>query len=135
MSPAELPADVAETLGILLDGDDPVRRALRAQVPHVRVTGRCGCGCGTAFFALDADGVTPAPASALAPAPAPATEGTVVAVAAQLFTDDGGCPGEVLVFTQGGYLAWLEVCSWSDGVEVTLDTARSWLRARSRTGA
>ncbi|MEV7683841.1 hypothetical protein AB0O64_35685 [Streptomyces sp. NPDC088341] len=28
--------------------------------------------------------------------------------------EDGECPGEVLVFAQGGHLSWLEVCSWSD---------------------
>ncbi|MEV0528924.1 hypothetical protein AB0I66_36440 [Streptomyces sp. NPDC050439] len=55
--------------------------------------------------------------------------GTVVAAAAQLVTETGECPGEVLVFAQGGYLSWLEVCSWSDDIEVTLAAARQWLRA------
>jgi hypothetical protein len=28
-----------------------------------------------------------------------------------------------LVFAQGGYLSWLEVCSWSDDIEGTLASA------------
>ncbi|MFD6078171.1 hypothetical protein ACFWG5_21590 [Streptomyces hydrogenans] len=34
-----LPADVSEVLALVLDQDDPVHAALRAQVPHLRVTG------------------------------------------------------------------------------------------------
>ncbi|MEU0275671.1 hypothetical protein [Streptomyces sp. NPDC006307] len=115
-----LPADVADVLELVLDGDDPVHVALRRQVPHLGVRTRCTCGCGTAFFTLDADAVEPAPTG----------PGTVVAVEAQLVTEAGEWPGEVLVFTQGGYLSWLEVCSWSDDIEVTLSAARRWLRSR-----
>ncbi|AZS84550.1 hypothetical protein ELQ87_09815 [Streptomyces griseoviridis] len=50
--------------------------------------------------------------------------GAVVAAEAPILTEDGECPGEILVFAQGGYLAWLEVCSWSDDIEVTLGTAQ-----------
>ncbi|MCK8679214.1 helix-turn-helix domain-containing protein [Streptomyces lichenis] len=57
--------------------------------------------------------------------------GTVVAADVQLFTEAGDCPGEVLVFAQGGYLSWLEVCSWSDDVEVNLAKARRWLQPPS----
>ncbi|MEU2564684.1 hypothetical protein ABZ626_35930 [Streptomyces longispororuber] len=53
-----------------------------------------------------------------------------MAAEAQLVTEAGECPGEVLVFTQGGYLSWLEVCSWSDD-EVTLAAARDWLQTCS----
>ncbi|MGW0363660.1 hypothetical protein [Streptomyces sp. NPDC002990] len=54
-----------------------------------------------------------------------------MAAEAQLVTEAGECPGEVLVFTQDGYLSWLEVCSWSDDIEVTLAAARHWLQTRS----
>jgi hypothetical protein len=54
-----------------------------------------------------------------------------LAAEAQLVTEAGECPGEVLAFTQGGYLSWLEVCSWSDDIEVTLAAAHHWLPPRS----
>ncbi|MFB8044964.1 hypothetical protein ACFC8F_27165 [Streptomyces hydrogenans] len=105
-----LPADVSEVLALVLDQDDPVHAALRAQVPHLRVTGRCGCGCGTADLALDTRSVEPAPVGV----------GRFVAAEAVLTTETGECPGKVLVFTEDGYLSWLEVCSWSDDIEVDL---------------
>ncbi|MGG2463869.1 hypothetical protein ACO0M4_29450 [Streptomyces sp. RGM 3693] len=113
-----LPADVAEVLGALLGGDDPVHAALRDQVPHLRVYKRCTCGCGTAYFALDIAAVQPAPSG----------PGTKVVAEAPLYTETGECPGEVLIFAQAGYLSWLEVCSWSDDVEVTLAMAQQGLR-------
>jgi hypothetical protein len=116
-----LPAEVVEVLAAVLDTDDPVHGALRRQVPHLSVRGRCTCGCGTTSFALDTGKAEPAPTG----------PGTVVAAEALLVTETGECPGEVLLFTQGGYLSWLEVCSWSDDVEVTLAAARRWLRTRS----
>ncbi|MEU0431918.1 hypothetical protein ABZ153_09775 [Streptomyces sp. NPDC006290] len=116
-----LPADVAEVLAAVLNANNPVHVALRRQVPHLSVRARCTCGCGTAYFELDTSEVEPAPTN----------PGTVVAAEAQLVTEAGECPGEVLVFTQGGYLAWLEVCSWSDDIEVTLAAASHWLQARS----
>lgn len=116
-----LPADVAGVLAAILSADDPVHAALRRQVPHLGVRARCTCGCGTAYFVIDTGKAEPAPSG----------PGTVVAAGAQLVTEAGECPGEVLVFTQGGYLSWLEVCSRSDDVEVTLAAARRWLQARS----
>lgn len=113
-----LPADVALVLEAVLRKDDPVHLALRRQVPHIRVQGRCTCGCGTAYFDLDTHAVEPAPSG----------PGTVVAAEVLIFTEDGECPGEVLVFAQGGYLSSLEVCTWSDGTEVTLATAVRSLR-------
>ncbi|MFI6107584.1 hypothetical protein [Streptomyces sp. NPDC051310] len=115
-----LPADVADVLALLLSADDAVHVALRRQLPLVSVRARCTCGCGTAYFDLDAGKVEPAPTR----------PGTVVAAEAQLVTEGGECPGEVLLFTQGGYLSWLEVSSWSDGIEVTLSAARHWLQPR-----
>ncbi|MER5402139.1 hypothetical protein [Streptomyces sp. NPDC002599] len=82
---------------------------------------RCTCGCGTAYFELDTSKLEPAPTD----------PGTVVAAEAQLVTEAGEYPGEVLVFTQGGYLSWLEVSSWSNDTEVTLTTARHWLQTPS----
>jgi hypothetical protein len=116
-----LPEDVADVLALVLSPDEPVHLALRRQMPRLRVQSRCQCGCGTAYFALDADAVEPA---ATGP-------GTVVAADVQLFTETGECPGEILVFAQGGYLSWLEVCSWSDHIEVNLGAARRWLRPPS----
>lgn len=113
-----LPADVAEVLAAVLGTKDPVHVALRRQMPHLSVRARCTCGCGTAYFTLDTDLVEPAPTG----------PGTVVAAEARLVTEAGECPGEVLVFTEAGCLSWLEVCSWSDDIEVTLDAARHWLR-------
>ncbi|MEV6395874.1 hypothetical protein AB0M39_14010 [Streptomyces sp. NPDC051907] len=116
-----LPDDVADVLAAVLNTDNPVHAALRRQVPHLSVRARCTCGCGTAYFELDTSEVE---AASTGP-------GTVVAAEAQLVTEAGECPGEVLVFTQGGYLSWLEVCSWSDDIEVTLAAARPWLQPRS----
>ncbi|MGW7614050.1 hypothetical protein ACWGKW_43895 [Streptomyces sp. NPDC054766] len=116
-----LPADVADVLAAVLNGDTPVHLALQRQVPHLSVRARCTCGCGTAYFELDTSKVVPAPTG----------PSTVVAAEAQLVTEAGECPGEVLLFTQGGYLSWLEVCSWSDDIEVTLAAARHWLQTRS----
>ncbi|MFJ5228610.1 hypothetical protein ACIQBJ_01810 [Kitasatospora sp. NPDC088391] len=116
-----LPEDVADVLDLVLDPDEPVHVALRRQVRRLAVRSRCECGCGTAYFALDTDAVEPAPTG----------PGTVVAADVQLFTETGECPGEVLVFAQDGYLAWLEVCSWSDDIEVNLTAARRWLRPPS----
>ncbi len=114
-----LPDDVADVLGLVLNTDEPVHAALRRQVPHLHVKSRCTCGCGTAYFELNTNEVEPASTG----------PGTVVAADAQLYTEAGDCPGEVLVFTQGGYLSWLEVCSWSDEIEVNLTAARRWLQA------
>ncbi|CCK25012.1 hypothetical protein BN159_0633 [Streptomyces davaonensis JCM 4913] len=119
--PQSLPADVADVLALVLSGDDPVRVALRKQVPHLGVRARCTCGCGTAYFDLGADEAEPAPTA----------PGIVVAAEAQLVSETGECPGEVLVFTRDGYLSWLEVCSWSDDIEVTLSAAGHWLQPRS----
>jgi hypothetical protein len=116
-----LPDDVADLLDLVLNPDEPVHVALLRQVPHLRVQSRCKCGCGTAYFELDTDEVGPA---ATGP-------GAVVAADVQLFTEAGDCPGEVLVFAQGGYLSWLEACSWSDDVEVNLVEAWRWLQPPS----
>ncbi|MBZ3901942.1 MULTISPECIES: hypothetical protein [Streptomyces] len=116
-----LPADVADVLALVLNAQDPIHVALRRQVPYLSVRARCTCGCGTAYFALDTSEVEPAPVG----------PGTLVAAEAQLVTETGECPGEVLVFTQGGYLSWLEVCSWSDDTKVTLSASRHWLQPPS----
>ncbi|MFD4376736.1 hypothetical protein [Streptomyces sp. NPDC058486] len=118
-----LPADVAEVLVAVLDGDDPVHAALLRQMPYLRVAGCCGCGCESPDFELDRSQVEPAPVE----------PGTFVAAEVPLFTESGDCPGMVMVFTRGGYLAWLDICSWSDDVEVNLSNAVRWLRGPRRT--
>lgn len=120
-----LPEEIADVLDLVLSPDEPTDVALRRQVPRLRVQSRCKCGCGTAYFELDTDAVVPAPTG----------PGTVVAADVQLFTETGECTGEVLVFAQGGYLSWLEVCSWSEDVEVNLAAARRWLQPSSGTRA
>lgn len=116
-----LPAEVAEALDVVLIASDPVHRVLRDQVAHLGVQGRCSCGCGTTYFDLDVGAVVPAATG----------QGTVVAASAQLVTEAGEYPGEILVFAQNGYLSWLEVCSWTDEFVLTLADANRWLRAGS----
>ncbi|GAA4906068.1 hypothetical protein ACFPM3_25870 [Streptomyces coeruleoprunus] len=106
MAVRPLPDDVARALDLLLEDGD----SLREQVPHFRVLSRCTCGCGTADFGIDTDAVGPSPT-------APSRTGVVAE--AVICTETGDCPGEVLLFARAGYLAWLEVCSWSDD-DVTL---------------
>ncbi|MFD0526991.1 hypothetical protein ACFQ1I_06510 [Kitasatospora arboriphila] len=59
---------------------------------------------------------------------APTEPGTGVAAEALIHTEDGSCPGEVLLFATSGRLSWLEVCSWDNEIDVTLDLARRSLR-------
>ncbi|WP_067832569.1 hypothetical protein [Actinomadura kijaniata] len=113
-----LPEDVADVLDFLLDGDGPARRALRDQLPHLSVRERCRCGCGTAYFELDTDAVSPASVPG---------RSTVIAAEAQIVTDTEEWLGEVLLFVQGGYLSWLEICSYGL-TEMTLAKARPLLR-------
>ncbi|MFD9415150.1 hypothetical protein ACFWC9_10565 [Streptomyces goshikiensis] len=42
----------------------------------------------------------------------------------ELFGADGETIGEVLVFAEDGYLAWLEVCSWSEDTFTLNDAHR-----------
>jgi hypothetical protein len=94
-----LPPDVSATLHALLTGLDPVSSALRAQVPHARVVGRCGCGCVTVDLAVDRTAVPPA-----------SVLGSGLATDAwYVVPEDAG----VLVFTDDGYLSLLEVYSVS----------------------
>jgi hypothetical protein len=116
-----LPAEVTAALDAILSPQDPVHRVLLDQIPHLAVRERCGCGCGTAYFSIDTDAVVPAPTGA----------GTVVAASAELETETGDHPGEILVFAQGGYLSWIEVCSWTDDIKLTLAAAAQWLQTRS----
>ncbi|MEU6878895.1 hypothetical protein [Streptomyces sp. NPDC046712] len=74
-----MPADVADVLAAVLNKDDPVHVALRRQVPHLSVRGRCTCGCGTAYFELDTSRAEPAPTG----------PSTVVAAEVQLVTEAG----------------------------------------------
>jgi hypothetical protein len=102
-----LPADVAATLRALLRGGDPVSVALRAQLPHAWVAGRCGCGCATVDLEVDRQAVPAAPAH-----DSPAVEAGYISPADAA---DGGpvCPG-VLVLTDDGYLSRLEIYSVGD---------------------
>lgn len=116
-----LPAEVTEALDALLNANDPVHRALRAQIPHLGVRERCTCGCGTTYFEIDAGAV----------APASTGPGTRVAAEAQAVTEAGEHVGEILVFAENGHLSWLEVCSWTDERDLTLADATRWLRIES----
>lgn len=93
-----LSPDATATLNALLAGPNPVSSALRAQIPHTRVTGRCGCGCVTVDLTVDRAAVPPAPA-----------HGNPAADAWYAVPDDAG----VMVFTKNGYLSLLEIYSTS----------------------
>ncbi|MEV7123864.1 hypothetical protein [Kitasatospora griseola] len=80
-----LPPDIAEALDALLGDDDPVHLALRAQMPLLRVHGRCPCECGTTYSDLDTAAVQPMPSGPR----------TVLAAQAPICTENGGRPGEV----------------------------------------
>lgn len=97
--PEPLPLGVAATLDALLSEADPVSRALRAQIPFARVTGRCGCGCATVDLTVDRAAVPPAPA-----------HDNPVADEWYAVPKDAG----VMVFTDAGYLSLLEIYSTAD---------------------
>ena len=94
-----LSPEESATLAALLAGPDPVRGALRAQLPHTRVVGRCGCGCVTVDLAVDRT------------AAAPATVHENPAVDA---TYGGPDFAGVMVLTDEGYLSSLEIYSIAD---------------------
>ncbi|MFI8187058.1 hypothetical protein OG539_26290 [Actinacidiphila glaucinigra] len=96
-----LPQVATATLNALLAGPDPVCSALRGQIPHARVTGRCGCGCATLDLTVDQSAVPPAP-----------VHGNPAADAWYAVPDDAG----VMAFTEGGYLSRLEIHSASEPI-------------------
>ncbi|MEV7597234.1 hypothetical protein AB0O91_07545 [Kitasatospora sp. NPDC089797] len=97
------PAEAVALLEALLGADTPADRALRAQIPHLRVTGGCACPCAGLDF--DLDDTAPVPS---VPVPGrPAAEATVVDA-------DGEPIGGVLVFATEGRLSALEVYTWAD---------------------
>jgi hypothetical protein len=101
-----LPDEVIATLEYLLRRGDPLHDALLAQIPHARISSRCGCGCATVYFELGADAM---------PGPVDPAREPVVAEA-DIVTADGECPGQILVFVHRGCLSWLEVCSWDEPI-------------------
>ncbi|GAA4883994.1 hypothetical protein [Kitasatospora terrestris] len=100
-----LPPEAVELLQALLRDDTPAHRALRSQIPHLRVTGGCPCPCPSLDFG-------PAEVGEVAVEPAPVT-GQPVAEAVVL--DAAGQEiGGVMVFAHDGYLSNLEVYTWED---------------------
>ncbi|MFI9361528.1 hypothetical protein ACIG5E_10740 [Kitasatospora sp. NPDC053057] len=98
-----LPAEAVALLEALLDADTPACRALRAQIPHLRVTGGCPCPCPSLDFGMDAPEAVPA-----------APVGSRI-VAEATVLDAGGQPiGGAMVFAFEGRLSNLEVYSWDD---------------------
>ncbi|MGK5546290.1 hypothetical protein ACSNOH_16395 [Streptomyces sp. URMC 127] len=93
-----LPAGAVATLEALLAGADPAISALRAQIPHARVTGGCACGCATLDLTVDRTAVAPAPAA-----------GGVVADAWYQVPENAG----VMLFAREGYLSLLEIYTTS----------------------
>ena len=91
-----LSPEATATLNALLAGTDPVSSALRAQIPHARVTDRCGCGCVTVDLEVDRSVVPPA-TSASHPA-------------ADAWYEEPKDAG-VMVFARDGYLSLLEIYS------------------------
>ncbi|MBV6701894.1 hypothetical protein [Kitasatospora aureofaciens] len=97
-----IPEEAVQLLEALLKDDEPVARALRAQIPHLRVTGHCPCPCPSIDFAPDRATV----------AAAPVTGNPVVE--AEMLDADGRPVGGVLLFAFDGYLSNLEIYSWAD---------------------
>ncbi|MEV4430188.1 hypothetical protein ACN9M0_35050 [Streptomyces sp. R-07] len=97
-----IPAEAAALLEALLMGDKPVHHALRAQIPHLRLTGHCTCSCASIDFGLDRSSVPGAPVTEN-----PVADATVLG-------PDGQAVGGALVFAYGGYLSNLEVYAWGD---------------------
>ncbi|MER7787508.1 hypothetical protein [Streptomyces sp. NPDC097640] len=93
-----LPPDVSATLNALLTGTDPVSGALRAQIAHTRVAGRCGCGCATVDLEVNRAAVPPAP-----------EHGNPAVDAWYAVPENAGA----MIFTQDGYLSLLEIYSAS----------------------
>ncbi|MFI6689218.1 hypothetical protein [Streptomyces sp. NPDC050485] len=98
-----VPVEAVELLEALLKGDDPVHRALRAQIPHLRVAGHCTCSCASIDLGLDE---TLTPAALIADDP--------VVAEAEVVDADGQPIGGVLVFAHAGYLSYLETYTWLD---------------------
>ncbi|MDX3238695.1 hypothetical protein PV392_23980 [Streptomyces sp. ME03-5709C] len=90
-----LSPDATATLNAPLAGPDPVSSALRARIPHTRVT---GCGCVTVDLTVDRPAVPPARA-----------HGNPAADAWYAAPDDAG----VMVFTKNGHLSSPEIYSAS----------------------
>ncbi|AUY52835.1 hypothetical protein [Streptomyces sp. CB01881] len=97
-----LPAEAVQLLEALLKEDQPDHRALLAQIPHLRVIGRCPCSCASIDFGLDRAAVPAAPVAGN-----PVADGTVLDA-------DGEPVGGALVFAYDGYLSNLEVYGWGD---------------------
>lgn len=94
-----LTPDARATLDALLAGDDPVRAALRAQLPYVTVRDGCACGCATVELRVDRTAVAAAPGH-VNPAMDAWYEPPVEA--------------GVLLLTERGYLACLEIYAVTD---------------------
>ncbi len=98
-----LPAEAVELLEALLKNDDLVHGALRAQIPHLRVTGHCPCSCASVDLSLDG-----------ALVPAALIAGDPVVAEAEVVDTQGQPIGGVLVFAHAGYLSYLETYTWLD---------------------
>ncbi|GAA0618053.1 hypothetical protein [Streptomyces crystallinus] len=97
-----IPAEAVKLLEALLKSDKPAHRALRAQIPHLRVTGHCTCSCASIDFGLDKAAVPSAPVTEN-----PVADATVL-------DRDGQPVGGALLFAYDGYLSNLEVYAWGD---------------------
>lgn len=98
-----VPAEAVRLLEALLKSDNPVHRVLRAQIPYLRVTGRCACSCASIELGLDETLVHAAPVA----------DSPVVAES-EVLDADGQPIGGVLVFAHAGYLSYLETYTWLD---------------------
>jgi hypothetical protein len=92
-------------LDLLLTQDFEGVDALRAQVPHVSVVGRCTCGCATVDLAVDKGRCKPAPSYS-----------RPILSEAQVVDDDKEPLGGVIAFLDDGYLSMLEIYSYGDPI-------------------
>lgn len=96
-----LPEERATLLAVLNDADFPGRAALLAQAATAYVTGYCSCPCASVALAVDRT-------------LAPAEHSTSPLGTSPTVRDADGEPiGGVLIFLDDGYLAYLEIYTWT----------------------
>ena len=98
--PRPLNAAELAVLDLLLAPDFPGVDALRRQLSHVRVVGRCPCGCATVDLDVERGSCPPAPG-----------RGRPIPSEAEVLTDAGAPLGGIIVFLKDGYLSTLEIYS------------------------
>jgi hypothetical protein len=103
--PRPLEPDELRILTLLLAQDFAGADDLRAQLPFVRVVGRCTCGCATVDLEVGHEGSAPA-VRCHSPLPSEA----------QVRDMAGETAGGILIFLEDGWLASLEIYAYGDPI-------------------